>query len=229
MKAFNLNWTDTMAGGRRIDPSRPWQRCDGEAVWQDQNGDTILGIKTSPKEVKLWDGKTYPTLYAVGLLRSVETFGYGIYSAEIKMPKGKHLWPAFWLVGEGKWPNNGEIDIVEGYSRNGSYYVFPLSWRTETNVHYKDGTKNMQSGEQKVSVLKQPKNPTEHFINYAVEWRPNKVTFLVNGKKVREVGWDVCQHFAGSKMHVVFDMWTESEDFTIESPMVIRNFKYKEL
>ena len=228
---WNINeWTATMEGGRAIDTKRPWQRFDAEAVWQDKDGDICLGIKTSPKEVKHWDGNTYHTKYAVGLLRSVDTLGYGTYSADIKLPKGKNLWPSFWLVGEGKWPDKGEIDIMEAWSNNkGSYYRLPLGWRTTNNIHYATNGNHMQIGSKNVSLLKQSKNPSENFINYAVEWRPNKVTFFVNGKKVREVGWDVCKHFVGSKMHVVFDLWTESEDFTIESPMVIRNFKYIEL
>lgn len=246
MNALNTQWTHTMAGGRRIDPSRPWQRYDAaEAVWQDQNGDTILGIKTSPKEVKHWDGKTYSTKYAVGTMRSVEAFGLGTFSADIKLPKGRNLWPAFWLVGEGEWPDNGEIDIVEGWTnRFGGYFKIGIpqppylvpSWNTTTNIHWNDDYQeywnydgHKSCGSRRLPIIFSLERPAHNFVNYAVEWRPNKATFLVNGKKVREVGWDVCQHFAGSKMHVVFDLWTESEDFTIESPMVIRNFKYQEL
>lgn len=40
-------------------------------------------------------------------------FTYGTASARIKMPAGAGLWPAFWALGEGKWPDCGEIDIME--------------------------------------------------------------------------------------------------------------------
>lgn len=229
MNALNTQWTHTMAGGRRIDPSRPWQRYDGEAVWQDQNGDTILGIKTSPKEVKHWDGKTYSTKYAVGTIRSVEAFGLGTFSAEIKLPKGRNLWPSFWLVGSGPWPDTGEIDIVEGYSRNGSYYRFPIAWATETNVHYELDGIHRQEGPRNVTMLKQPKNPSEHFIRYEVERTKDRIVFRFNGKKVREVGGDIARRLASSDMHVVLNLWTDTEDFTLESPMVVRDFKYQEL
>lgn len=42
----------------------------------------------------------------------------GRVEARIKMPEGKGMWPAFWLLGEGfptanPWPRCGEIDIAE--------------------------------------------------------------------------------------------------------------------
>lgn len=40
-------------------------------------------------------------------------FTYGTASARMKMPAGAGLWPAFWALGEGKWPDCGEIDIME--------------------------------------------------------------------------------------------------------------------
>ncbi|MFN8206348.1 MAG: glycoside hydrolase family 16 protein [Bacteroidales bacterium] len=41
-------------------------------------------------------------------------FQYGKLEARIKMPYGKGIWPAFWMLGnKGSWPACGEIDIVE--------------------------------------------------------------------------------------------------------------------
>jgi beta-glucanase (GH16 family) len=42
---------------------------------------------------------------------------YGRIEARIKLPKGKGLWPAFWLLGQNidqvGWPDCGEVDILE--------------------------------------------------------------------------------------------------------------------
>ena len=38
---------------------------------------------------------------------------YGKVSARIRMPAGSGLWPAFWLLGYGNWPDSGETDIME--------------------------------------------------------------------------------------------------------------------
>jgi len=40
-------------------------------------------------------------------------FKYGIAAARMILPSGSGLWPAFWLLGSGTWPESGEIDIME--------------------------------------------------------------------------------------------------------------------
>ncbi|WP_404482159.1 family 16 glycosylhydrolase [Novosphingobium sp. BL-52-GroH] len=40
---------------------------------------------------------------------------YGYFEIEARLPPGKGMWPAFWLMPvEGAWPDAGEIDVVEG-------------------------------------------------------------------------------------------------------------------
>ena len=45
--------------------------------------------------------------------RSKVTFTYGTAAARMKLPAGAGLWPAFWALGDGRWPDTGEIDIME--------------------------------------------------------------------------------------------------------------------
>jgi beta-glucanase (GH16 family) len=40
-------------------------------------------------------------------------FTYGTAAARMKLPAGAGLWPAFWVLGTGKWPDTGEIDVME--------------------------------------------------------------------------------------------------------------------
>ena len=47
-------------------------------------------------------------------LTSYAAWNYGLFIADLDhMPTGCGTWPAWWLVGP-NWPNNGEIDIIEG-------------------------------------------------------------------------------------------------------------------
>ena len=40
-------------------------------------------------------------------------FKYGRAEARIKLPDNVGVWPAFWLLGYDKWPDTGEVDIME--------------------------------------------------------------------------------------------------------------------
>lgn len=43
-----------------------------------------------------------------------QNFLYGRIEARMKLPLGTGVWPAFWMLGaNGRWPDNGEIDIME--------------------------------------------------------------------------------------------------------------------
>src|SRR5579859_5313726 len=40
-------------------------------------------------------------------------FTYGTAEARIKLTSGAGLWPAFWALGNDRWPDTGEMDILE--------------------------------------------------------------------------------------------------------------------
>lgn len=40
-------------------------------------------------------------------------FTHGRVEARIKLPASQGVWPAFWMLGNGRWPDTGEIDIME--------------------------------------------------------------------------------------------------------------------
>ncbi|KAF2117260.1 putative endo-1,3(4)-beta-glucanase, partial [Lophiotrema nucula] len=67
-----------------------------------------------------------------------QSYTQGLFVVDIKhMPGGIcGTWPAFWSLGSGTWPQNGEIDIIEGVNRN-SVNKFVLHTDTQCSV---DGT-----------------------------------------------------------------------------------------
>ena len=52
-----------------------------------------------------------------GRLHSKQLFQHGYFEARVKIPEGKGVWPAFWLMSKAaennEWPLCGEVDILE--------------------------------------------------------------------------------------------------------------------
>eukprot|EP01100_Stratorugosa_tubuloviscum_P010861 TRINITY_DN473_c0_g2_i2.p1 TRINITY_DN473_c0_g2~~TRINITY_DN473_c0_g2_i2.p1 ORF type:complete len:326 (+),score=109.48 TRINITY_DN473_c0_g2_i2:85-1062(+) len=63
-------------------------------------------------------------------IESYESFDNGLFIFDLDhMPSGCGTWPAYWLCGP-NWPNNGEIDVIEGVSDQN---------RDQTTLHTNDG------------------------------------------------------------------------------------------
>ncbi len=98
---------------------------------------------------------------------------YGRFEARIKLPWGKGLWPAFWLLGndcdQNPWPNCGEIDIME-YLGDGPTAVFG-------SVHGPG-----YSGGDSVSKEYQLENSRfdDEFHVFGVEWSSNRINYYVD-------------------------------------------------
>ena len=226
-------WQCAMEGGRIIHPQEPWMWMDREQVWIGESGEgsAILTMENKPKEVHFWDGQTYHPTIACGLMRTVDAFSYGRFSAEILLPQGRNLWPSFWLCGDGSWPDHGEIDVVEAYAnKRGSYYRFPLSWNVTNNVHYSDNGTHKQAKARGISMfcIGNPKKNCE-LVKYEVVWTDKEITLYANGKRVRAINKDIVKHLVGTRQRVIFNAFASNGKAYMESPMIIDNFKYEPL
>ncbi len=98
---------------------------------------------------------------------------YGRFAARIKLPTGRGLWPAFWMMPQtdSPWPLAGEIDIMEwtGNEPNrliGAAHFGPLP---PQNVHYSE-------------TLLLPRRWDSDWHEFAVEWRPDSIQWEVDGR-----------------------------------------------
>jgi beta-glucanase (GH16 family) len=117
---------------------------------------------------------------------------YGYFEMEAKLPVGKGLWPAFWMINHDDervatanfFPPRPEIDIMEAYSGDTTGY-----W-ADKNFHptayaatvWPRGIQN-PTGEDLHRVMR-PGDLSAGFHKYAVKWEPNKQTFYFDGKEV---------------------------------------------
>src|SRR5262245_43355697 len=85
---------------------------DSPDVLQVSNGSLVIrprfrqGVKTS-------DGRLFDFNSGRIDTRSKFAFTYGTAAARMKLAGGDGLWPAFWALGDGRWPDTGEIDVME--------------------------------------------------------------------------------------------------------------------
>jgi beta-glucanase (GH16 family) len=179
------------------------------------------------KDDEMPDQFTIP--YAVGLVTTKESWQYGWFEAEIMLPKAVSLWPAFWLSGKNSWPP--EIDIFEGYSKNGSDYKDRFLFKKrpfvkiQPNLHYgvvEEGTKAMY-GAYDVPVW----NATSRFVQYACWWEEDFIRIYYDGNMVFEcTNPDVLKWFNGKDHEQFIIINNGVQDTGIEpneNAMLVRN------
>lgn len=104
-----------------------------------------------------------------------ESWTYGYFEARLKLPKGKGTWPAFWMMPQqdGPWPACGEIDIMEEVGYNPDY--------TSSSIHC--SSYNHIKGTQKTAE-RLTSGAQDEFHVYALEWTPDYIRTLVDGKQL---------------------------------------------
>lgn len=112
-----------------------------------------------------------------------QTWKYGKIVARMKLPYGKGIWPAFWMLGanidenggDTPWPQSGEIDILELYGTNNDAVI-------EANLHFADssGEHDMMGA---VSYQLQEGIFADDFHIFELEWTEEQMVWRVDGKE----------------------------------------------
>lgn len=125
------------------------------------------------------------TDFVSGRINTRENFDvtFGRIAARIRMPDAVGVWPAFWMLGYGEWPDAGEIDIME--------YVGVPGW-TSVAMHgpgYSGNTPITQRQDFPAGT------DVTDWHEYAVERAEDSVTFFVDDREIyRVTRSDVEQH-----------------------------------
>jgi beta-glucanase (GH16 family) len=142
------------------------------AVHDGQGNLVITAKKENPGNYQCWYGRC---LYTSARFNSAGKFTqtYGRFEARMKMPRGKGIWPAFWMLGAdinsgNPWPGSGEIDIMEflGHQQNTVYGT----------IHGPG-----YSGSGGKSAAYNGPNFADGFHTFAVDWNPGEIVWSVDG------------------------------------------------
>lgn len=160
-----------------------WGHSHNHAAWCTEENvivkDGILTLKGENKKHKDAEGKQgtfnnkkYDIVYTSGAINTHHkyNFDYGYFEARLKMPEGKGMWPAWWMLKDG-WPP--EIDMLEVLcSKPNELHV---------NYHYGPAWNEHYSHEQ---VLNLGIDTTADFHTYGFEWTPDYMRYYVDGVQV---------------------------------------------
>lgn len=222
-------------------PDKTYCYYDKSAIEINEKDEMILKTQMNPKTFKgkaLHYNSELTELeipIGVGLVSSVDGFGYGYFEIEAKLPTGKNLWPAFWMSPFESWPP--EIDVFEAYSKNKEHFFhFDLFnpfgfWRVETNFHCGKQPDNYNLGA-KTHWLGW-KNPAKHFNKFGCLWTEDVIKIFYNDRLVRELkDPELLDEYRGKSMNVKINAHVDAGVDVNNHPTseyVVRNFKYKPL
>ena len=128
-----------------------------------------------PAKYRDWGGQNYTSarIYSKGA-----GWTYGFYEIRAKLPCARGTWPAIWMlpVDLKKWPDDGEIDIMEQVGAEPNLIYASLHTLLFNHV------KKTQRSAQKLV-------PTscDAFHVYQLDWRPDSIAIGVDGQGILRV------------------------------------------
>lgn len=184
-----LVWRDEFAGSRldlakwRYDTARNKQGwfnkekqyySAGENL-RVANGRLVIEARhETPASAPDWGGQHYTS----GKIVSKQAWTYGFYEIRAKLPCARGTWPAIWMLPEHmkKWPDDGEIDIMEQVGAEPNLIYASLHTKLFNHV-----IKTQRSAQRLV--------PTScaKFHVYQLDWRPNSIAIGVDGRGILRV------------------------------------------
>lgn len=177
------NWTFELGDGTDYGLPPGWGNNERQLYTSSQNnvlvradgdGNSVLSItaRDEPGDNQYSSAK----LTTQGL----QSFRFGRIEARIRIPEGRGMWPAFWLLGENitevDWPGCGEIDIMEVIGHEPSVI--------HSSAHYTNDEKKLESN---TNSLDAGVNLSAGYHLYRLEWTPERLEYSLDGQVVNSV------------------------------------------
>jgi beta-glucanase (GH16 family) len=131
--------------------------------------------KLDPKRYVDWGGQEYTS---ARLLSKGPGWTYGFYEIRARLPCARGTWPAIWMlpVDMKKWPDDGEIDIMEQVGAEPNLIYASLHTKLYNHVIHTQR-----------SAQKLVPTSCNSFHVYELDWRPGSITIGVDGQGILRV------------------------------------------
>ena len=183
---WDLTWSDEFNGpaGQKADPAK-WEYKTGAGNQENKE----LQYYTDSARNASTDGEGRMAItalkesyggmqYTSARLRTGYRFKqqYGRFEARMKLPPGKGLWPAFWMLGDDPgdvlgWPRRGEIDVMEARGSD---------TRTVHGTLHGPGYSGGMGPTKSYTLPEGVPSFSDEFHTFAVEWEPDVIRFYVD-------------------------------------------------
>jgi len=165
-----------------VDSAATLSFVKGAAAEGATNGALVLQPKFTPGFVTK-DGQKFDFISARINTKNKVEVDHGTIAARIKLTDGAGLWPAWWMLGNGGWPETGEIDIME--------YIGEKDWASAA-IHGKG-----YSGD--AGLVNRLYFPADNDVTqwhiYAVDWTRDSLVFKYDDKPMFRVTRSMAQFF----------------------------------
>ncbi len=179
---YQLVWSDEF-NGTQLDTSK-WNYNIGNGVggWGNnekeyylpQNAVVNNGYLTITAKKENYNGFNYTSAKITTAFKG--DWKYGKFEMRAKLPYGKGMWPAFWMMPTdnvyGGWAASGEIDIMENLGNDTSTVY--------GTIHYGGAWPNDKSSGSSFSVKDSGFQSSFH--TFSIIWQQGKIQWLVDGK-----------------------------------------------
>ena len=188
-------WKYSDIGSSQTISQNKEKQCYVPSAVQQSNGILKLIATKEAVQAQLCKGAAFDLEYTSGMVttagcnvgerqlecKSLKSFSqaFGYFEVRAKLPTGKGLWPAFWLMPiRPGWPP--EIDVMEALGHE--------EFKVYQTYHYRDSTGAHQS----VGGSYVGPDFSKEFSTFGVDWQPDRLTWYVNGHQVfQHVGTNI--------------------------------------
>jgi beta-glucanase (GH16 family) len=170
-------WTAQVGGDGWGNSELEYYTASTRNAARDGHGQLVISaLEERPPGSTCWYGECR---YSSARLTTKDKFAqrYGKIEARMKVPAGKGMWPAFWMMGDdfdsAGWPGCGEIDVMENVASEPDTVYGTLHGPGYFDENGPGGSTRSPDGT--------PLSAAFH--TYGVEWQPNSVSWFLDGAR----------------------------------------------